>query len=97
MLRVEQSGNTLTGDYAIGNKDGAEMLTGTLTGIVNGSQVAFAVRWHEFHSITAWVGERVEGSSPPQLRTAWQRTSGEEADRNWASITTGMDTFTKRP
>ncbi len=96
-IKLEQLGSTLTGEFTIDRKDSDEIVTGALAGTVNGSQVAFTVRWHEFHAITSWVGELVAGSNPPELRTAWQRTSGEAADRNWASITAGTDTFTKRP
>jgi hypothetical protein len=98
-MTLAVTGTMLSGVY-ISEVSGANKKTqGALTGYVNGDLIAFAVRWEESASITAWVGHLVVENGTEAIETLWQMStqtpSAEDPNELWQSVFAGSDRFTR--
>jgi hypothetical protein len=93
MTITQPSAGILNGIYVSAVSDEGKTTTGDLTGYTDGTLISFVVHWREFQAITAWVGQVVPQSSPPEINTLWQMTKAVDKGDEWASINAGADTF----
>jgi len=93
---VETEGQ-LTGTYntQLGSPDPATAFP--LSGIIAGDQIAFAVNFQDYGSLTNWTGQISEDAEGPFIRTLWHLTrdvpDAQEEDDMWGSITSGYAVF----
>jgi hypothetical protein len=71
-----------------------------LTGWAADDQIAFAVNFGKYGSLTAWAGQQTSDSEGnAQLVTFWHLTKNvadaEEPKKMWASVLAGSDVFTR--
>jgi hypothetical protein len=97
-MTLHVKGNAVSGKYTSLVSSTGDTVSGPITGFVNGSTIAFCVRWPQ-PSITAWVGQLVRVRGRDMLDTLWQLTSEIEnpgdASELWNSVNCGADTFVR--
>ena len=98
VVEITVDGDRISGSYtsAVGGRSGP--LSGPLTGFVRGDIVGFSVLWPaHMRSITSWVGQVVEASGAPELKTLWNLVvdipDPDEATGLWSTVHAGADTF----
>jgi hypothetical protein len=98
VAEISVDGDRLFGTYtsAVGGPTGS--LSGPLSGFVRGDILAFAVLWPApMRSITSWVGQVVDVSGAPELKTLWHLIvdipDPDESEGLWTTVHTGADTF----
>lgn len=92
-------GNAVTGSYtSTSSGNGPPITSDDLKGFIAGDMISLLVLWPG-GSMTAWVGQLVNESTAPTLRTLWHLITdipdADEDEALWKSTLAGADEFTR--
>ena len=93
-------GNELRGTYRTNVGQPAPTEEFALIGLVTEDIISFSVNFGIYGSLTAWVGQHIEGPSGNfKIKTLWHLTKNvqdsDEPEDLWSSILAGANTFSR--